>query len=168
MSGRDVRPYLLEPGSLTAVLQALAYHHQKSFQVIPSQSITLATSSEARNLKLRQRSQLLKREVFLMGDTQAWVFAQSLIPLDDLRGSWQSLAGIGSKPLGAILFSNPRVKRDPHTYKKVLVSQKLCKKWSLAPSLQGKTLWARRAIFSINQARLSVTEIFLPELLALK
>lgn len=167
LSGRDVRPYLLESGSLTKVLQAMAQRHQKTFRVSPTQSRVVATATEARILHLGQHRLLLKRDVFLFGDNQAWVFAQSLIPYSGLRGPWRSLAGIGSKPLGAILFSNPRVTREPHSYKKVYISPRLSKTWAFEPCHVGKTLWARRAIFTMNNARLSVTEIFLPDLLEL-
>lgn len=168
IAGRIVKPLLLEKGSLTRLLQLMASHHHVRFSVKPTQSFKKADAEEARRLALSERRLLLHREVYLMGGQMSWVYASSLIPMSGLRGPWRLLSGIGAKPLGAILFSNPRVQRGAHQYKQLGRFHPVAQKIRQDVTLPQAPLWARRATFTLRHARLSVMEVFLPELVSIR
>ena len=154
--------WLIDKGSLTARLQQ-RYSH---FAVKPvAVKFAKPIMDEAALLNLPAYKAALIREVLLIGDNQPVVFAHSVLPRASLRGAWQGLGMLGNKPLGATLFANPKVKRTPLEYKKLPrqhpISMRVAEHLQTSP----KTLWARRSIFSLNCARILVTEVFLPQLL---
>lgn len=177
--------WLIDKGSLTKRLQQrYAKFSVQAFAVKYAKPI----QDEAALLRSPSYKAVLIREVLLMGNNKAVVFAHSVLPRASLRGAWHGLGRLGNKPLGATLFANPKVQRTPLSYKKLSVNHKLyqqamkCLAHSLAQhlsqhllqaSIQEKPLyekpnylWARRSIFSLNRANIMVTEIFLPQLLA--
>ena len=83
------------------------------------------------------------REVELLGDGQAVVFARSVIPMTN---DTQDLLSIGAKPLGEILFNDARIIRGQLqiTY------------------IDGT--WGRRSTFTIGSTKLLVSEFFLEHL----
>ena len=156
------RKWLIDTGSLTTRLQ-LRYSHfaVKSVTVKHAKPIV----DEAALLYLPAHKTALIREVLLFGDNQPVVFAHSVLPRTSLRSSWNGLGSLGNKPLGATLFANPKVKRTPLEYKKLSrhhpISMRVAERTQTSP----KSLWARRSVFSLNCARILVTEVFLPQLL---
>ena len=156
------QPWLVDTGSLTARLQKRYAH----FAVKPvAVKYAKPIQDEAALLNLPAYKTALIREVLLMDNNRAVVFAHSVLPRGSLRGAWNGLGRLGNKPLGATLFANPKVKRTPLTYKKLPrhhpISMRLAEHMQIAPS----ALWARRSIFSLNCAKIMVTEVFLPSLL---
>ncbi len=157
-----LQPWLIDNSSLTARLKA----HYKDFAVRPiRQQYAKAFRDEFRIIGLRTNQHALIREVFLFGNNQPVVFAHSVLPRASLRGAWSGLVRLGNKPLGATLFANPKVKRSPLEYKKLSpyhpISIRVAAHMQIAP----KQLWARRSVFSLNCAKILVTEVFLPKLL---
>ncbi len=162
MSGQ-YHTWLKDNCSLTMRLQ----QRYADFSVEP----TLVTHAkpfldEATPLNISFGKTALIREVFLMGNNQAVVFAHSVLPRNSLRGRWLGLGRLGSKPLGAILFANPQVKRTPLSYKKLLPRHVLYQHATKDKRDKPAYLWARRSVFSLNCANIMVTEVFLPQLLA--
>ena len=102
-----------------------------------------------------------------MGDNQPVVFAHSVLPRTSLRGAWNGLGRLGNQLLGATLFANPKVKRTPLSYKKLTPNHALYKHAAQHLTQKPSYLWARRSIFSLNCANIMVTEVFLPQLLAI-
>lgn len=155
-----IKTWLKDTGSLTARLQAR--YPDFAVQVI-SLSLASAHVDECAMLDLRRHVLASTREVLLMGDQQALVYAHSVLPTKSLRGPWHDLKRLGGKPLGASLFANPKVKRGPLSYKK------LSSKHPLAQKIQAirpqSVLWARRSIFQLGRASILVTEVMLPPLL---
>jgi chorismate--pyruvate lyase len=100
-----------------------------------------------------------------MGNNQPVVFAHSVLPRASLRGAWNGLGRLGNKPLGATLFANQVVKRTPLEYKKLPKHHPISIRVAAHMQTSPKALWARRSIFSLNCARILVTEVFLPQLL---
>jgi chorismate--pyruvate lyase len=90
-------------------------------------------------------SKFIIREVELMGNNQAVVFARSVIPI---KSDTEKILSIGSKPLGELLFDDPEIKRGP-----------------LEVGNHNNT-WARRSTFTVNQTKVLVSEIFLEQLYA--
>lgn len=160
-SGR-YRTWLIEADSLTARLQK----RYKDFKVQAVRVSAQKPSYEEANLlhvAARENAQI--REVLLFGNTKAVVFAHSVLPRKSLQGAWRGLGKLGNKPLGAVLFANPNVKRTPLTYKKLSFSHALYQAAIRHTSEQPEYLWARRSVFSLNCASIMVVEIFLPALI---
>lgn len=155
------RSWLVDEGSLTARLQS----HYSDFHVQTiGQQNAKPIVDEAGVLKRKQSTVANVREVLLMGNQQARVYAHSVLPHSSLRGEWAKLGRLGNKPLGATLFNDPRVQRTPLSYKKLTKHHDLYQK-AVAHLPQAPTyLWARRSVFSLKCAKILVTEVFLPTL----
>jgi chorismate--pyruvate lyase len=157
------RNWLLDNDSLTARLKA----RYADFAVRPVLlKNTKSIVDESVLLGLKSNQHALIREVLLMGNKQPVIFAHSVLPRTSLRGSWNGLGRLGNKPLGAALFANPKVKRTPLEYKKLSVSNPMFTSLSGHVSLKKQQLWARRSVFSLDRAKILVTEVFLPHILA--
>jgi chorismate--pyruvate lyase len=161
LSGR-FHHWLINSGSLTARLQ----HRYPDFEVKP---VLLKYAKplvhEAKSLKLSSHNTALIREVLLMGNKNAIVFAHSVLPRHSLQGRWLGLSRLGNKPLGATLFGNPQVKRTPLMYKKLSPSHVLYQHAVKNMAVKPSYLWARRSVFSLECVSIMVTEVFLPQLL---
>ena len=154
--------WLIDNGSLTTRLKA----RYADFAVKPVLlKNAKAFTDESALLGLKACQHALIREVLLMGHNQPVVFAHSVLPRTSLRGAWNGLGRLGNKPLGATLFANPKVKRTALEYKKLPrhhpISMRAAEHMNISPT----ALWARRSIFSLNCAKILVTEVFLEELL---
>lgn len=159
---KALQSWLIDTGSLTARLQARYAH----FAVKPvAVKYAKPMVDEAAVLRLPVHQMALIREVLLMDDNQPVVFAHSVLPRASLRGAWNGLGKLGNKPLGATLFANPKVKRTPLEYKKLPCQHPISMRVAEHLKISPKLLWARRSIFSLNCARILVTEVFLPQLL---
>ena len=158
------RPWLMERDSLTCRLQVAC----KTFKVEPIQfHQERALPEEARLLKLRPWQRAMIREVYLHCNGMPAVFAHSVLPCPSMRGNWQGLRRLGTRPLGAALFSDPRVMRTPLTFKKFGVRHALYGKAVQRLDAAPAELWARRSVFYLGRSAISVTEIFLPQVLSL-
>ena len=158
------RPWLVDRGSLTHRIQARC----SSFSV---RGLRLATGKPGRDeaacVQLNPRKQALLREVHLYCGETPVVFAHSVIPLAGLRGPWRGLSRLGNKPLGAALFSNPKIQREPLQFKKLNRRHELYRRACLILRQRPAHLWARRSIFVLRHCPILVTEVFLPGILEL-
>lgn len=156
------RKWLIDNGSLTARLKG----RYKDFSVRPVLlKNAKAFTDESALLGLKANQHALIREVLLMGNNQPVVFAHSVLPRASLRGAWHMFGKLGNKPLGAALFANPKVKRTPLEYKKLSACSPISMRVAEHLKASPKALWARRSIFSLNCAKILVTEVFLEQLL---
>jgi len=161
LSGR-YRSLLQDNGSLTKLLK----QRYKDFKVKPTQvGYGKPFVDEMSLLKQAPRNVSLLREVFLMGNHQAVVFAHSVMPCRILRGLWVGLGCIGNKPLGESLFGVPRVTRMALSYKKLARQHPLYQRAIPGMNEQPAYLWARRSVFSLHGAKIMVTEVLLPQIL---
>lgn len=153
--------WLVDETSLTARLQ-LRY---VDFRVQPlSQQNAKLIKDEAALLRLKLSTTSCVREVLLLGKGRPVVYAHSILPRSSLRGEWAKLGRLGNQPLGATLFSDPRVKRTPLTYKKLSKNHELYRNAVKHLEQKPSYLWARRSIFSLKCAKILVTEVFLPNI----
>lgn len=154
------RPWLLDDSSLTAKLQARSRGHLQ-VQVL-AQYRGRPRLSEARLLRLPPLRQCVIREVLLKGPGGVpWVFARSLFPLTSLTGRLRHLTRLANRPLGAYLFSHPRLERSP-----IQVAALPPGECTSAPEpVRNQPLWGRRSLFYLYNKPLLVSEIFLPALL---
>lgn len=104
------------------------------------------------------------REVYLLGQGRARVFAHSVIPRAAMRGHFATLKRLGQRPLGEALFANPRIRRSTMQFAKLSIHHPWVREQlTRVPASTRQPLWARRSLFQWGQAKLMVTEVFLPE-----
>ena len=155
--------WLLESGSLTRrVIQSCG---RGCFRVrLLRQGWGTPLNSERQFLRSRRGVMMLIREVELLCDETPWVFARTLIPATSLQRSVRRLTQLGERPLGAVLFSDPKVHRGETQYARLQprhpLFQTACEHLSASPD----TLWGRRTLFTIAARPLLVNEIFLPDI----
>jgi chorismate--pyruvate lyase len=124
-------------------------------------------SDETAACRLRVKQHAVIREVYLFCDEVPVVFAHSVLPAHSLKGAWRALHGLGSRPLGAALFADPRVRRSPLSFRKLPARHALALRAVAGPGLAPGPLWARRSGFFLNRRVILVTEVFLPAIGAL-
>jgi chorismate--pyruvate lyase len=157
-------PWLHDRGSLTRRIQQRCKH----FEVSPVRSgLARIAYDESTLLGILPKHLAYSREVFLIADGLPVVFAHSACASRHLRGAWTALSGLGNKPLGAMLFSHPLVKREALHFKALHGHHPLYQRVANIMDIPN-ILWARRSMFTLHGAPLLVTEIFLPGIFKLK
>lgn len=152
---RHLRDWLLDAGSLTRRLLAIS---GGDFRVqVLRQGFLHALPVERQELGLALREWPFVREVLLHCHGQPWVFARTLIPAASLQGRVRALTRLGTKPLGAVLFSDPQVRRGP-----IAVARLRANTLRIAGQ-PNPELWGRRSLFYLAGQPLLVSEYFLPE-----
>jgi chorismate--pyruvate lyase len=156
---RALRGWLSDRGSLTRRLQA----QHADFRVrLLARGLTRPFRDEAEALHLHPANRAYVRDVLLMGDGQARVFAHSVLPRPSLRGGWNGITRLGNQPLGEALFTNPRIRRLGLTLCRIDAHHPLYRAARLHTGVTERYLWARRSVFCLNGHPLLVTEVFLP------
>ena len=154
--------WLLDTGSLT---QRLRRACADRFRVhVLHQGWTRPSRDEARALRLRPGARAWTREVQLFCGEQPWVFARTLIPAKTLRGRGRRLTRLGAKPLGEVLFADPRVRRGPVEIARIPAGQRLHRRAFTGFVEPPATIWGRRSVFWIDDGPLLVCEFFLTDL----
>lgn len=153
-----LRAWLRDRGSLTRRLQR---HSHNDFKVtVIRQGWQRPRLAEARALGIPPAQYALVREVILSGCGQPWVYARSILPAQTLVGPLCYLRRLDNRPLGALLFGNPSIRRGP-----VVVLR-----WPQEQLPQGlrqrgaPALWGRYSVFHHGRKGILVTEVFLPAL----
>lgn len=156
------RHWLLDHSSLTRRLQRTC---GDDFRVeVISQRMELPMLSEARALQRPPQEIALVRQVHLLcGDSQ-WVFARTVIPLPSLKGGLRRLAVLGDKPLGAVLFADPKMERTPVEVARIEPRHRLYRMSRGETPTDRTPVWGRRSVFRLHHNPLLVSEFFLPEL----
>lgn len=159
------RAWLRDRGSLTARIQ----------ERCPAVSVKVAfqglrrVDRDEREVFEQAGARLaMVREVYLYCRRTPVVFAHSIFDAGQLRGAWRELAGLGSRPLGAALFADPRVRRYPLRQKKLNRNHELYRHAITVLRRAPVTLWARRSLFTLHESPILVTEVFLPGILKLR
>jgi len=151
---------LSDQGSLT---QRLIEYCDGDFSVrLVGQHLQIPTLSESLLLGILPGTQAVIREVELLCHSQPVVFARTIMPKSSLKGRAMQLKGLGNRPLGAVLFSDPTTRRITVEYAKIMPGKRLYTSASRSQSNKTKPLWGRRTLFEYAGSRLLVNEIFLP------
>lgn len=108
----------------------------------------------------------LTRDVVLYCGETPVVYAHSVLAPGDRGDGWRLMQGMGSRPLGAALFSDPRIRRLMLRQHKLARGHELRRQASRFAAPSG-TPWARRSLFMAGKSPILVTEVFLPGVLAL-
>jgi len=150
-----LRVWLTDNGSLT---DRLVTSGQGEFRVQRlCQGWAVPLPSERRLLDLPPRQLALVREVALLLDNNAVVFARSIFPISSLVGSLAHLRRLRNTSLGAILFKHPGMHRSPFELARMSGNSDY-----LPPGLQQSgPAWGRRSRFRIGGKKLMVSEVFL-------
>jgi chorismate lyase len=156
-------PWLTTPGSLTARLR----QHCPQFNVERlRQGHARPFNDEGAVIGLPRPAYALVREVVLRCGERPLVFAHSITPLDALDGAWREIVGLGNRPLGDALFSNPRIQRQALAFARIDARHPLYRAAAKHLEIAPQTVWARRSLFLLHNAPLLVSEVFLPGLIA--
>ncbi len=152
--------WLFDPASLTSRLIAAC---DGQFRVrVMSQSWGTPLFNELKRLEMRSREVALIREVFLYCDDEPWVFARTVIPRSTLTGKQKYLANLGSRPLGAVLFADPNMRRDHFEVACMRPGELLYDHANQLHTDKPDFIWGRRSAFYLSDKPLLVNEIFLP------
>jgi chorismate--pyruvate lyase len=159
--------WLFEAGSLTRRVRSLC---RGEFRVrVLRQSWLRPFADESRTLNLRPSRVALVREVALQCGTQPLVVARSVIPANVLRGAQRHLAYLGNRPLGEILFADPKLKRLGLQFAAI---EKETWRPELADVIVGarasEQIWGRRSLYGVAHGNLLVAEFFPPSVLQLE
>ena len=153
--------WLLDPTSLTQRLQAVC----GEFRVEVLQSAWLRPAhDERRALGLRADQRALVREVFLLCDGQPWVFARTVIPRETLSGKYRRLTHLGSRSLGAVLFSDKTMRRGEVHVAQLASTHALYARAAQRLARKPPGLWGRRSLFFLRDRPLLLSEIFLHDM----
>jgi chorismate lyase len=120
--------------------------------------------SEARVLQLRGGERCLVREVQLLCDDRPWVFARTIIPATTLSGPQRRLARLGNRPLGAVLFADPSMRRGAVQIAALTARHGMFARATRDLKQRPARIWGRRSVFRVADKPLLVSEIFLPGL----
>lgn len=146
------RSWVMDRGSLT---QRLVKASIGDFRVrVTRLEWACPTVNETLKLGIASRQKALIREVDLLCCGRAVVRARSVIPAATLTGEERQLKHLGTRPLGAFLFSSRAMVRQPIELAGFQGSQR-------------QAIYGRRSVFLLHDKPLLVSEIFLPELLSL-
>lgn len=145
--------WLADEGSLTRRLIASG---QDDFRVeVLNEAQQAARADEAAALGLPTGHPVWIREVLLHTAGAPRVFARTTADLQAFNAAGVHLENLGSRSLGELLFSDPRIRREPIEISPYPAD------W-LPASLRAEDCWARRSLFTSERLQLLVCEVFLP------
>ena len=121
--------------------------------------------SECKLLGLPHQQFNLVREVLLHAEGKPLILARTILPEKTIKIAKRNLSHLGTRPLGEVIFSYPKLERRALNVCCVEAAQ-----W--APGLnntvniEGK-VWGRRTVYAIHHQNLLVSEFFLQDALKL-
>ncbi|HHL45535.1 MAG TPA: chorismate lyase [Gammaproteobacteria bacterium] len=156
----EIRRWLLAPGSLTRLLQQAS---NGDFRVrLLSQGWETPLPDEGRLLGIRAKRYAMVRQVQLLCNGVPWVYARTVIPRTTLVGRQRRFVHLGNRPLGAVLFADPSMRRSEVQVTRLEPQMKLHQIASAELADLPGTIWGRRSIFRLSDRPLLVSELFLP------
>ncbi len=152
------RSWLFEPGSLTRRCQGLCGQFAVRL---------LDQSRQIRHCDESRRGRQMVREVLLECDGQPVIFAHSVLSTvrSGALGRW--FGRLGQRSLGSLLFAHPGFRRGVIEVVRLDRRHALHRRVEAALGRPLPPLWARRSRHAQGAHSVLVTEVFLPEVLAL-
>ncbi|MFO8025165.1 chorismate--pyruvate lyase family protein [Thiohalophilus sp.] len=155
-----IQAWLFDKGSLTRRLQQAC---GSTFRVeVVEQCWQRPRLNERRRLAMPAWQVALVRQVYLYCGDQPCVFARTIIPRATLAGAQRHLAVLGTRPLGAVLFADPRMHREPMEFTRLQPGERLFETAVQRLDAPPSEIWGRRSLFYLAARPLLVNEIFLP------
>jgi chorismate--pyruvate lyase len=156
--------WILEQGSLTRCLQT---NCPESFNLkLLGEVEVIMPDAEALLLDVACGCQARSREVYLACGEIPCIYAYSLIPLTTLHGGGSYLDGLGARPLGDALFTDPSLQRGPIEVIMLKPETGYFTKALRDSASSNEPIWGRRSVFRTGGSALLVCEFFLPGLYA--
>jgi chorismate lyase len=162
-SGR-YHPWLTDHGSLTRRIEARS----------PGMKVKVVFQGRRRlhrdeRFMAAGNALALTRDVLLYCGDTLMVYAHSVLRPSERGAGFRLMKGMGARPLGAALFTDPRIRRLMLRQHKLGRGHELYRQVSriVKPNRTPVTFWARRSLFMIGKSPILVTEVFLPGVLAL-
>ncbi len=156
----DLAPWLFDATSLTARIIAAC---SGPFRVeVISQAWQRPMLNERQCLKICSGRNALVRQVYLYCNDIPWVFARTVIPRTTLSGQEKHLSHLQNKPLGAVLFAEPTMRRSEIEVAEICQGQRLFHTATARLDYDPEAIWGRRSVFYLHNKPLLVSEIFLP------
>ena len=153
--------WLLDPASLTRRLQQACCGE---FRVrLLEQGWGRPNPDECRTLRMRRGERAILRQVHLLCGEVPWVYARTAIPAGTLRGRHRQLGRLGTRPLGAVLFADPSMEREPVQLARIDRGLRLYADATRGLAHRPPAIWGRRSVFRLGGKPLLVAEIFLPQ-----
>ncbi|MHB8455350.1 MAG: chorismate--pyruvate lyase family protein [Acidiferrobacterales bacterium] len=157
-----IQDWLLDPASLTERLRAVC---PGRFCVeVLAQRWSRPRLNESQELGMLPGRYGLVRQVYLRCSHKAWVFARTVIPATTLSGPERRLAYLRSRPLGAVLFADPTLKRARVAIERLVPGDALYVAATRGSECGPPVIWGRRSVFTINGKPLMVSEYFFPDI----
>jgi chorismate lyase len=160
---KPAQSWLTDTGSLTR--RVIQHCTGGGFRVrLLQQTWGTPLNSERQVLGMRHGLLAMIRDVALLCDETPWVFARTLIPATTLKGSARRLMQLGERPLGAVLFSDPKVSRGTTQIARLYPGNALYDIAREQLRVTPEYLWGRRTLFYVRHRPLLINELFLPGL----
>ncbi|MEY3289092.1 MAG: hypothetical protein RLZZ419_1334 [Pseudomonadota bacterium] len=158
----NVQSWIYESGSLT---QRLRHYYGAGVAVnVLLQRWQTPFLSERRLLKLPEHQYSLIREVLLHVNGKPLILARTIIPATTVKTAKSNLSKLGSRPLGEIIFSYPKLERVAMDVTFIALST-----WTPSALVEAsikQPIWGRRTVYAIAHQKMLVSEFFLPEVLS--
>jgi chorismate--pyruvate lyase len=154
----NVQSWTYEPGSLTQRLRD--YYGDAIGVKILLQQWNTPFLSERRLLKLHENKYSLIREVLLHANGKPLILARTIIPEKTIKVAKSNLAHLGSRPLGEVIFSYPKLERIEMDV--TLINPPTWTQTAIAEAHIDQPIWGRRTVYAIAQRQMLVSEFFLP------
>jgi chorismate--pyruvate lyase len=120
--------------------------------------------SEAALLNLDMHTVTLVREVLILNEKSALMYARTIFPRETLTGKEQELAHLKNRSLGSVLFKDPSLERSEFEIACLQPGMAWHETVKQHVQIESAELWARRSIFCLHGKKILLTEVFLPEM----
>lgn len=154
----NVQSWVYEPGSLTQRLRD--YYGDAVGVKILLQRWNTPFLSERRLLGLPENKYSLIREVLLHADGKPLILARTIIPASTIKVAKSNLAHLGSRPLGEVIFSYPKLERVEMDV--ALINPPTWMQPATVEAHIDQPIWGRRTVYAIAHRQMLVSEFFLP------
>lgn len=159
-----VQSWTYETGSLT---QRLRQAHGNAVKVsLLRQHWQTPFLSEQQRLQLPAHRYALVREVLLHANGQPLILARTVIPASTIHFAHANLAKLGTRPLGEVIFSYPKLARLQLDV--CLVRPALWQASTRELAKITQPVWGRRTVYGLEHQHLLVGEFFLEGCLGIR
>lgn len=155
----QLKHWLLDSGSLTARLKA--HYHDVRVEVLRQKTAPVSPDEQQQFGSSTPTMQV--REILLVCDGVARVFARTLLPDTTLDHPEANFRQLGNKPLGEVLFQTDGMQRGAIEVAQFEAASTIGRLARQLDQLPMHPLWGRRSVFHVDDQPLLVAEIFLPQ-----
>ncbi len=153
------RNIFLDVGSMTKIIKKLS--NDRFDVTVLKHSWEKPHVSEQKMISLENKWGI-GREVVLHGINQPWIFARSFFPEAVVKAHGYQFLALGQRPLGEILFNNPKVVRGDFS---IACLYPWHREYQVASNALGQSpecFWARRSQFFLPDGAITLLEVFSP------